>query len=177
MLVFCQTYCGERHMSIWNWKRKPTIKSIRNTTESLLSELDEFTQSQKALWQRIPWLQVDSKYRTGYQWTTDTYLYGYYPVFKIMLVVWEYNVHIDLATGLLVQLSENGKWVRPSKVCLLAVLAHPERIDASEVVARIEHQARAPYPEKYTAIDITAAEKEKQELRERFNIQKIYRRK
>src|SRR3989344_4154609 len=106
----------------------------------LIKEIEEYSISQKELWQQIPYLYLEANGRTG--WSSDI------PYTEKALQVSE-SVCVDLRTGTLLPCFPSGLPIRERKLVeeefSEIVLNYEEVLNASRIISNLEGRVKVPY--------------------------------
>lgn len=150
--------------------RQINISSLESSTNKLLGKLNQFTQSQKKLWQKIPWLALEADGRCDEDYPkgiATAYQSGYWRI-----DIDRCHTFIDLATGELVCLGGKEMRYPPGKEKLLMILAHPEKVDAGEIIAILKKAPRPLHSSKAHEKPLINEWREKTRIK--YNVKKIF---
>jgi len=138
---------------------------LKAAADKLFHDLNEYTRSQKYLWQRIPWLALEAVGRGEFMTVEEAYKLGKWPV-KIGLnnVAW-----VDLETGELV-LSCFGNQA-PNKEGLVQILYHLELVDAREITADLSRWVAKPYRNDQDEMFYPSW---KEDVRRSYHVEQVY---
>ncbi len=147
------------------------IDIIHKRQQALVKSVRAYTESQKRLWQQVPWLAIEAMGRGG--WRDNDHL-AYYGLWQI---AWNHGVHslcIECSTGQLYQ----GLHPATNKEIIVASLSGLGHLDAQQVITRLKERSKDLYaggPANYTAY-ATTIEANKEAHRVLYGVERVYRR-
>jgi hypothetical protein len=131
--------------------KQESIDDIVKDSKGMVDRIRAYTRSQKAFWQRVPYLALQADGRDGF---SDQYSYAYHYGY------WQlsgsasggyYNVYVDLATGELVNPVDRKKPAWDEDIAKL--VPHLDELDAGKLVKELEDEAKRPYFSGYSAAE------------------------
>lgn len=150
---------------------------LQEKADALIKEIRQYSESQKELWQKVPYLALQAEGRGKHK---GEFVFGnlYYNGYMHLGCTWgEYSHYasVDLETGIIVRNNyKNG----PADDGLVGKLAgHIDEIDASIVLRHFEELASQPYDKSMCIADIDEIEEKKNVIIQKLNLKKIYERK
>lgn len=156
---------------------------LQEKADALIKEIRQYSESQKELWQKLPYLALQAEGR-GEQKGEFVFGHIYYRGYKNLSCTWgEYSHYasIDLETGIIVKTGNiilNHYRYEPADNGLVGKLAgHIDEIDASAALRHFEELASQPYDKSICIVGIDKIEEKKNAIIQELNLKKIYVRK
>lgn len=150
-------------------------KEITAAKKALVKRIREYARSQKALWQRVPWLALEADGRTGHgDNNSRAYRLGVWAL-RSSARVGHYHVYVDLATGVLIDPftfhHKKGRLDPASNDAILALADRIDELDAAALVAELEQKAKEPHGSYYSAAEKRAW---RENIRKERGLEKVF---
>lgn len=148
------------------------IETINETKKALAEQIRKYCESQKEIWQQIPFWGLELTIRQGCRSTSsywETYESGYLALDE------KYHTLVDLESGELIQFDypDSSKAIRKpaNEFCVLELTNNLDLINAQKVLDVIKERVKAYSPD-VDPRNIAWRE----EQRKKYNVEKIYKR-